>query len=146
MPIGEDEHPPSYDPLYAFGHGLSYTDFEYRGVDIAADALGPGDDVELAVTVENVGDRDGSEVIQAYASQSTPRRVRPNRELVGFERVDLAAGEERTVTVTLPVAEFGYYRPGDGHVVEDDSYTVEIDDHEVSFEVESSYEWSLEGR
>ena len=140
MPIGEHEHPDSYDPLYAFGHGLGYTEFEYRDVSIETDELGPGDDVELEVTLANVGDRDSSEVIQVYGSQETPRRVRPIRELVGFERVELDAGEERTVTLTLAASDFGYYRPDVGHVVEDDTYTAEIEAYEVSFDVDGTYQ------
>ncbi len=138
-PIGDDEHPPSYDPLYPFGHGLSYTDFEYRNVDVLSSHVGPGDDVELEVTLANVGDRDGTEVVQAYCSQESPRRVRPASELLAFERVSLDAGEKRTVDLTVPASELGYYRPGDGHVVEADTYEVTVDEHAVDVELDGTY-------
>jgi beta-glucosidase len=79
-------------PLYAFGHGLSYTTFEYEGLEVGA-----GDTVTATFTVTNTGQRDGADVPQLYlTSAAGDERMR----LLGFERVELGAGESRRVTVT----------------------------------------------
>jgi beta-glucosidase len=91
-------------PLFPFGHGESYATFRYGDVRVADDQL-PGDgETTLAVDVENVADRPGSDVVQLYASDEQADVVRPERELVGFKRVDVAAGEQATVEWTLPAA------------------------------------------
>jgi len=138
-PIGDHEHPDSYDPLYEFGHGLSYTEFEQRGVEVADTRVAPGDTVDVDVTVANVGDRDGSEVVQVYAEVESKTLVRPERELVGFERVDLDAGEERTVTVSVPVETLGVYAPGDGHRVEAGDYDLVVGEERHTVTVDGSY-------
>jgi beta-glucosidase len=83
-------------PLYAFGHGLSYTRFDYRNLRVA-----PAGKNTLSVSLEvrNVGDRDGDEVAQVYA---TPPGARESRALCGFRRVHLRAGETQTVTLSVP--------------------------------------------
>lgn len=123
-PIGEDEHLDSYDPLYEFGHGLGYTEFEYQDIRVVDDVFGLGQEVQIKVDLENVGDRAGSEVVQVYSSQSSPTRVRPRRELRAFDRVYLAAGEERTVELSVPAEEFGYTIPESGYTVESDTYQI----------------------
>ncbi len=138
-PLGEEEHPPSYDPLYEFGHGLSYADFEYRDLSLSDDVIGPGGALTAEVTVANVSDREGVEVVTAYGSQNRPSRVRENRFLVGYERLTLAAGEERTVELALPAEAFGYHVPNEGHVVEADDYEVTVAGLEGRFAVEGAY-------
>jgi beta-glucosidase len=95
--------------------------------------------VELELTVANVGDRHGSEVVQVYGSQNSPDLVRANSELLAFDRVSLDAGEEATVELSLPASDLGYYRPGDGHVVEADSYELTVGDHTASVAVDGTY-------
>ncbi len=85
-------------PLYAFGHGLSYTRFDYRNLRVA-----PADKNTLSVSLEvsNAGNRDGDEVVQVYA---TPPAARENRTLCGFRRVHLKAGETQTIMLNVPAA------------------------------------------
>ena len=83
-------------PLYAFGHGLSYTKFDYANLRVEPAA---GGTLEVAVDVTNSGGRDGDEVVQLYA---VPPAARENQALCGFARVALKAGETRTVTRTVP--------------------------------------------
>jgi beta-glucosidase len=79
-------------PLYAFGHGLSYTSFEYGGLEVSA-----GETITATFTVINTGERDGADVAQLYlTSAAGDERTR----LLGFERLELGAGESRSVTVT----------------------------------------------
>jgi beta-glucosidase len=89
------------DPLYSFGHGLSYTDFEYGDLELSETAVGPAGTITATVTVENAGDRAGHEVVQLYVSEEEPSLVRPVQELVGFERVFLEPGEAVRVSFDL---------------------------------------------
>jgi beta-glucosidase len=86
-------------PLYAFGHGLSYTKFDYTHLRVMPAANGA-----LAVTVDvtNTGARDGDEVVQLYATPPAASHPREHRALCGFDRVHLKAGETRTISVTVP--------------------------------------------
>ncbi len=131
-PSGDDEHPDSYDPLYEFGHGLSYTTFEYDGVRV--EDAERDDDVDVSVTVRNTGDRTATETVQVFARQETSSRVQPDRKLVGFERVELAPGDARDVSLSVPAEHFGFYQPHGGHVVESGTYHVFVDSLSTSFE------------
>lgn len=136
-PIGEDEHPDSYDSLFPFGHGLSYADFETGGLEASVDSVEASADSEqgavpVRVEVENRGERAGTETVQVYARQKHASRVRPVRSLVGFERVRLAPDKAATVEVTIPRDRLGFYRPRDGHVVEDGEYRIDVDDESTT--------------
>ncbi|MFW5956610.1 MAG: beta-glucosidase family protein [Halorhabdus sp.] len=107
------------DPTFAFGHGHSYAEFEYVEARL--------DDETLAVTFENVADREGSEVVQAYVCPPDVEGVdRPNRELAGFGAVDLAAGERATVELALDDRAFARYDEAEGWTVDPGTYTVEV--------------------
>ncbi len=93
------------EPLYPFGHGLSYTQFKYGGLRISGDTLRSGGMVEVSAKITNVGRRDGAEVVQFYIAAPPSPVKRPIKQLVGFERIELKAGESKTVTFTLPFAE-----------------------------------------
>ena len=86
-------------PLYPFGHGLSYTRFEYSGLALSRPSVGAGDTLEVSLEVRNAGPRDGDEVVQLYARG--PGTAGPLRELRGFERVTVRAGEQKRVRFTL---------------------------------------------
>ena len=88
-------------PLYPFGHGLSYTRFEYSGLRVSRPTLGPKDRLEVSLDVKNVGSRDGDEVVQLYVRDVEPLGPAPIRELRGVERVPLPAGASRRVSFTL---------------------------------------------
>ncbi len=89
------------EALYPFGHGLSYTRFEYSGLQLSRTRLGAADRLEVSLDVKNTGPRDGDEVVQLYARDVETKRPAPIRELRGFERVGLKAGEQRKVRFTL---------------------------------------------
>ncbi|SFS07280.1 beta-glucosidase [Granulicella pectinivorans] len=91
-------------PLYPFGHGLSYTKFQYSHMTVTV-----GKDVEVAFDLTNVGDRAGSDVAQFYTHQRASSVVQPIKSLRAFERVSLAAGETKRVHFTLPVERLGFY-------------------------------------
>ena len=96
-------------PAYPFGHGLSYTTFEYRSIAVDTAEVAAGGSVQVHVEVANTGNRAGEEVVQLYASIRRRGVTRPVRELVGFDRVSLAAGDVATVTFTLRPAILAYY-------------------------------------
>jgi len=91
-------------PLYAFGHGLSYTTFDYRKITLSEKRAKAGDTVRVSVTVKNSGKRDGDEVVQLYATALNPPVRMPLRQLVGFSRVFFKAGETKTVAIDVPVS------------------------------------------
>ncbi|HCX09048.1 MAG TPA: hypothetical protein DHU81_01530, partial [Hyphomonas sp.] len=97
------------EPLYPFGHGLSYTSFDYSGLSVPEthDASEP---LPVSATVTNTGDMPGREVVQAYIQhQDRAHAAIPQVELVAFEVVELAPGESQTVSLTLSAERIGYY-------------------------------------
>jgi beta-glucosidase len=89
------------EPLYPFGHGLSYTRFTYSDLKLSRASVVRDDALEVSLDVRNAGDRDGDEVVQLYVRGVGAKAPAPNRELRGFERVHLRAGETRRVRFTL---------------------------------------------
>ncbi|GAB2624486.1 glycoside hydrolase family 3 N-terminal domain-containing protein [Pseudactinotalea suaedae] len=91
-------------PAYAFGHGLSYTSFEWSGAQVVNDVTDWHVDgvVEVSVTVRNTGSRDGAEVVQLYLHDRAAQVTRPENRLIGFARVPLEPGESSTVTFEVP--------------------------------------------
>jgi beta-glucosidase len=92
-------------PLYPFGHGLSYTTFEYSGMRLDRTTVAAQEPIEISFDVRNTGPRDGHEVVQLYTRAAGPASGAPLRELRGFERVFLRAGEQRRVSFHLNPAE-----------------------------------------
>jgi beta-glucosidase len=98
------------DVLYPFGHGLSYTRFEYANLLLSRAVLDPGDRLEVSVDVTNVGERSGDEVVQLYVRDPESQRPMPLQQLRGFERVSLRPGESRKVRFALvPEQDLSYY-------------------------------------
>jgi beta-glucosidase len=98
----------SHLPLWPFGHGLSYTRFALHGPELDRTALALGDEVAIAVEVENVGGRAGDEVVQLYVRDEEASVTRPVKELRGFRRVHVAAGERRRVTFRLAAEQLAF--------------------------------------
>jgi len=97
------------EPLFAFGHGLSYTRFRYSNLRVSPGQMPSNGVAEVAVDVENVGDRAGDEVVQLYVHDVECSVVRPGKELRGFERINLQPGEKKTATFTLPGKKLSFY-------------------------------------
>ncbi|WP_181685938.1 glycoside hydrolase family 3 N-terminal domain-containing protein [Halorhabdus salina] len=97
------------EPLFAFGHGESYTDFAYTDLTLSTAAIESGETLEATVTVENVGDVAGRDVVQFYVRDLVGSRSRPVKELLDFETVDLDAGETAAVTVTIEDVDLAFW-------------------------------------
>lgn len=116
-------------PMYPFGYGLSYTEFEYSDItaensEFSLEDIKNGRKFKFTVEVKNIGDRPGAEVVQLYIHDVVASRVRPLRELKGFKKVYIKPGEKATVDFELGYAELGYY-------IENGEYTVEAGNFRV---------------
>lgn len=96
-------------PLFSFGHGLSYTTFEYGKVTADKKELTADDKITFTVNVKNTGSREGSEVVQLYISDLKSSLPRPVKELKGFEKVSLKPGETKTVSITVDKAALSFF-------------------------------------
>ncbi len=106
-------------PLYPFGHGLSYTSFEYSDLRIDRPVIARGESTTVSVDVTNVGDRDADEVVQLYIHQRFGVSSRPVRELKDFARISLAAGQARRVEFTLTPQQLRYWSAATNGYVQD---------------------------
>ncbi len=97
------------EPLYAFGHGLSYTRFKYEGAQLNHAEAGPGDVVRLSVDVSNTGAMDGEEVVQVYFRHVKSALPQAREALCGFRRVAVKQGQTARVAIEFPVKEFRYW-------------------------------------
>ena len=102
-------------PLYAFGYGLSYTTFDYRGVSASAQQMDPDGSVQVHVKVRNTGKRASDEVVQMYVQHLGSAVTRPQLELKGFKRVRIEAGAEKDVAMELKARDLAYWDTP-GHV------------------------------
>jgi beta-glucosidase len=109
---------PSCDPLYVFGHGLSYTTFEVSNLRLSSHSVSRNGSLTASVDVANTGARNGDEVVQLYIHDPVASLSQPLRRLRGFERVTLEPGEKRTVTFKLDRSDFGFYDNRGRFVVE----------------------------
>ena len=98
-------------PLFAFGHGLSYTTFEYGEPELDNTEMLPDGTVTVSVKVTNTGDRTGRETVQMYVGDRKSSLPRPVKELKGFEKVTLAPGESTTVSFTVDRDDLGFFDP-----------------------------------
>jgi beta-glucosidase-like glycosyl hydrolase len=95
-------------PLFPFGHGLSYTTFDYGTLEPASETVDVGGELRASLTVTNSGDRAGTEIVQLYAADTATGVTLPAQQLVGFARVHLEPGESATVEFTLPLSLLAY--------------------------------------
>ena len=112
-------------PLFPFGHGLSYTTFEYSDLKLSSNACSADDELTVSVVVKNTGKTDGKEVVQLYVSDKESSVIRPVRELKGFEKVSLKAGESKKVMFKLNKRAFAFYcEPAHDWIVEEGDFEI----------------------
>ena len=99
----------SNDPLYPFGYGLSYTTFTYGDVKVSSNTLKGNQALNASITVTNSGDKEGKEVVQLYIHDVVGSSTRPVKELKGFQKIELKAGETKTVTFKITPEDLKFY-------------------------------------
>ncbi|MBI9051676.1 MAG: glycoside hydrolase family 3 C-terminal domain-containing protein [Anaerolineaceae bacterium] len=114
------------EPLFPFGHGLSYTQYTYSNPRLSADTLKSGQSVDVLVDVENSGQRAGVEIVQVYVSDLVTSATWVNKALKGFARVALQPGEKKTVTVNLPWESFRIVNAQGEIVVEPGEFEIQV--------------------
>lgn len=114
------------EPLYAFGHGLSYTTFTYRNLQLSVQTLSPGETLTVSVQVQNTGQRAGDEVVQLYVTDVAASVPVPLRELQGFKRVHLAPGEVQTITFSLAPRQFALVDERGRRVIEPGEFQITV--------------------
>jgi beta-glucosidase len=96
-------------PLFAFGHGLSYTTFKYSDPNLENKLIGPDDTIHVSFTVKNTGKRDGDEVAQVYFRHLNSTVPQPKMALCGFKRIHLASDDKTEVTIDIPAKQLRYW-------------------------------------
>lgn len=107
------------EPLFPFGHGLHYTEFEYNDLNMSPQQISADEEVTISVFVKNTGYRTGTEVIQVYSHDTESSVVQPAKELLDFHKIELNPGEEQEVSFVIPVERLSFYD------VESDQFVVE---------------------
>ncbi|QGA55335.1 beta-glucosidase [Sulfolobus sp. E5-1-F] len=113
-------------PLFPFGYGLSYTQFEYSDLEVTPKEVGPSGYITISLNVKNVGKMEGDEVVQLYISKTFSSVARPIKELKGFAKVHLKPGEKGRVKFTLPMEALAFYDNFMRLVVEKGEYQILI--------------------
>ncbi|MEO8764479.1 MAG: beta-glucosidase BglX [Ginsengibacter sp.] len=116
----------SNDPVYPFGYGLSYTTFTYGDIKLDDTTLHRGQKINASVTVTNSGKVDGKEVVQLYIRDVVGSITRPVKELKGFQKIDLKAGESQTVSFAISVNDLKFYNGDLKYVAEPGDFKVFI--------------------
>ena len=117
-------------PLYAFGHGLSYTTFRYSRLRTSTASLSPRGAITVTVDVTNTGKRAGDEVVQLYARHIGSKLTRANRDLRGFRRITLEPGQKRSVSFSVPASSLAWWNAA--------THAWEVEADTIAFEVGAS--------
>jgi beta-glucosidase len=113
-------------PLFAFGHGLSYTTFQYSAPKLSAASIAKNGTATVSVEVRNTGSRRGAEVVQLYIRDDYSSVTRPVKELKGFKKIWLDPGQSQTVTFTITSDLLSFYNKDMKWVVEPGDFTIMV--------------------
>lgn len=123
-----------YNPQYVFGHGLSYTTFKYDQLKLSSTTLKKGESLNITVNVSNTGKVDGKETVLLFTSDLVATLITPDvKRLRGFEKIELKAGETKTVTFKINPADIGFINTENKLVTEAGEFTLQIADQKVNF-------------
>jgi beta-glucosidase len=114
----------SNDPLYPFGFGLSYTNFNYSDITLSSNTMKPDGKIEVSVSVTNTGNYDGKEVVQLYIRDLVGSVTRPVKELKDFSKVFIKKGETKKVSFTIDIEDLKFYNYELKHVAEPGEFKV----------------------
>ena len=107
-----------FKPWFPFGYGLSYTKFEYTNLRIDSNSYSLGDNIRFSITVTNIGQFDGKETAQLYVRDLVGSRTRPVKELKGFRKIFLKAGESKEVEFVINTSQLGFHNQQMEYVTE----------------------------
>jgi beta-glucosidase len=127
-------------PLFPFGHGLSYTQFEYSNLTISPESITANGEVEMSLDVKNVGDCKGDEVVQLYLRDLVGSVTRPLKELKGFKRITLKPGEKTTVKFVVGPEQLAFVNRGMKRVVEPGAFEVMIGGSSENIKLTGNFE------
>ena len=113
-------------PLFPFGYGLSYTNFKLSNMQLSQTRISKNGTLTVSVDLQNTGKREGSEVVQVYIRDMNASMSRPVKELKGFQKVSLKAGEKRKIQIPIKVSDLGFYNANMQYVVEDGQFRVMV--------------------
>ncbi|WP_296635295.1 glycoside hydrolase family 3 N-terminal domain-containing protein [Polaribacter sp.] len=113
-------------PIYPFGHGLSYGDFEYSDIKVSSAEITPDSEITASITVTNKGNVKAKEVVQLYVKDEIGSVTRPDKELKGFQKIEFAAGESKTVSFTITPKMLEFTGISMKKVLEAGDYTLKI--------------------
>jgi len=132
------------NPQWEFGHGLSYTSFEYSDLSLSSTSIGANDQLDISVTVKNTGDREGAEVVQLYVSDSVATIVPSVKRLRGFEKIKLEAGASETVTFSIIARDLAFVGRGNSWITEPGNFRARISNlnQAFSFNADQTVEFS----
>ncbi len=128
------------DPLYCFGYGMSYTDFEYTDIKLSSTEMTADGEITVSLKVKNIGKYDGAAVVQLYVRDLIGCRVRPVKELKGFNKVRLRSGEEKEVTFILSARELAFHDAAMNKIVEPGKFKLWIAEHSADNRYEFDFE------
>jgi len=126
-------------PLYPFGYGLSYTTFEYSDLKLSAEEIGKNENLKVSCTLKNTGKYDAAEVVQLYIHDVAASITRPVKELKGFQKINLKAGESQTVEFTLTPDQLKFWNNDNQFISEPGDFKVWIASNSASEELEGSF-------
>jgi beta-glucosidase len=134
IPVNYNRKPSSYrtyisedsNPLFPFGHGLSYTEFEYSGLEISPNKLGTAGNFSVKFAIRNIGTLGGDEVVQLYIRDVVASVSRPVKELKGFKRIHLEPGERKEISFSISTELLAFYDEHMNLVVEPGTFEITI--------------------
>jgi len=126
-------------PLYPFGYGLSYTDFEYDNLQLSADSISVGDSLEVTVNLTNAGELTGEEVVQLYIRDMYADLTRPVKELRGFQKVELQSKQSQEISFSLTKDDLSYYNKDLKKVVDPGQFKIFVGTSSAETLVDSVY-------
>jgi beta-glucosidase len=123
-----------YNPQYVFGSGLSYTTFKYSPIKLSAPVLSKGETLTVSIEVTNSGKVSGKESVLLFTSDLVATLISPDaKRLRGFEKINLKAGESKTVTFKITADDLGYIDPDGKKVTEEGEFSIQIADQKINF-------------
>ncbi len=127
-------------PKYAFGYGLSYTDFKYSDLKISKNKMTAKDQIDVAVTITNTGKYDGEEVVQLYLHNKVASVVRPIKELKDFQKIQIATGASKTIHFQINAQKLSFYNQQLAWVTEPGDFELMIGSSSADIRLKTEFE------